>query len=93
MIYVTFMYGMFIPMLFPITLFGIVNTYITEKISLIWFNRKPPMFDSSLGDRAFTMLKYPPVLMFAMGYWAVGNCQIFESIPAEKVFNNRAGDP
>ena len=53
MIYVTFMYGMFIPLMFPITLFGLFNTYITEKISLIWFHRRPPMFDDSLGKRAF----------------------------------------
>lgn len=56
MIYVTFMYGMFLPIFFPITLFGIFNTYMTEKISLIWFYKKPPMFDESLGNQAFKLL-------------------------------------
>lgn len=31
--------------------------------------------------------------MFMLGYWAVGNRQIFDSVPSEKIFNNRPGDP
>lgn len=93
MIMVCFMYGMFIPLMFPITLLGIFNTYITEKIGLIWFYHKPPMYDESLGDRAFELLKRPPYLMFLMGYWVVGNRQIFQNSPVIKTFNNRPGDP
>lgn len=92
-IYVTFMYGMLIPIMFPICLLCLINTYITEKISLIWLYRRPPMFDESLGKRAFDLMKRPPYLMFMMGYWAIGNRQIFDGIPAVKVFNNRPGDP
>lgn len=93
MIYVAFIYGFFIPLMFPITLFGLFNTYMCEKIGIIWFYRKPPMLDNSLFKRAFTLMRFPPVLMCMMGYWAVGNQQIFESVSTEKIFNNRAGDP
>lgn len=78
MIFVTFMYGMFIPIMFPITLFGIINFYLTEKIGLIWLYRRPPMFDETLIMRAFKMLKHPPFFMFMLGYWAIGNMQMFE---------------
>jgi hypothetical protein len=84
---------MLIPIMFPICLLCLFNTYITEKISLIWLYRRPPMFDESLGKRAFDLLKRPPYLMFMMGYWAIGNRQIFDAMPAVKVFNNRPGDP
>ena len=93
MIYVTFIYGLFIPIMFPITLIGIFNTYMTEKICLIWLYRRPPMFDESLIQRTFAMLKYSPLFMFMFGYWAVGQPQIFESLSTDKVFSNRAGDP
>ena len=93
MVFVCFMYGMFIPVLFPITLLGLFNMYVTERIGLLWFYRKPPMFDESLGNRAVSILKYAPLLMFTLGYWAVGNPQIFDAVPSIKVFSNRAGDP
>jgi hypothetical protein len=93
MIYVTFLYGLFIPIMFPITLFGIFNTYITEKLGLIYLYRKPPMFDDSLIRRAFALMEHAPFLMFLMAYWATGDMQLFESAPVEKFFINRAGDP
>lgn len=92
-IFVTFMYGLMIPMLFPIALLNIVNVYLTEKIGLIWLYRRPPMLDIRLIRRAISLLIYAPIFMFAMGYWAVGSMQIFEGKTQEKVFNNRAGNP
>ena len=44
-VYMSFMYGMFVPILFPIAAFGIANMYITEKIALTYIYRSPPMYD------------------------------------------------
>lgn len=38
-VYVSFMYGMVIPMLFPIALFGIFNMYVVERLCLAYFYR------------------------------------------------------
>jgi hypothetical protein len=42
------MYGLFIPVLFPIAAFGILNMYISEKFCLLYYYRKPPMYDDKL---------------------------------------------
>jgi len=39
MINVSFMYGMFLPILFPITLFGIWNMYVNERLLLAYWYR------------------------------------------------------
>ena len=38
-VYVSFMYGMFIPMLFFTTLIGITNMYIVERLLLAYYYR------------------------------------------------------
>ena len=38
-VWVSFFYGMFLPILFPIALVGIINMYIVERITLAWFYR------------------------------------------------------
>lgn len=92
-IYVAFMYGMFIPMLFPVATFGIANMYICEKLALTYLHKRPPMYDDSLNQRAFRILKFAPILMFMLGYWAIGNTAIFSNMSAPRVFFNRSADP
>ncbi len=38
-VYVSFMYGMFIPMLFFTTLLGITNMYVVERLCLAYYYR------------------------------------------------------
>ena len=70
---VSFMYGMEIPMLFPIALFGIFNMYVTERLLLAYYYRQPPLYDAQLHTDALNLLKVPPYLMFLFGYWAMSN--------------------
>jgi hypothetical protein len=44
-VYVCFMYGMYIPIVFPITLVGIINKYFMERLLITYWYRKPPMYD------------------------------------------------
>ena len=92
-VYVAFMYGMFVPLLFPMAAFGIMNMYITEKIALTYFYRQPPMYDETLNQKAFDILKNAPLFMFILGYWAIGNPAIFEGQAEVRVFFNRSADP
>jgi len=41
-IVVSFMYGMQIPLLFPIALFGIFNMYMNERLLLAYYYKQPP---------------------------------------------------
>lgn len=92
-IFVAFMYGMFIPMLFPVATFGIANMYICEKLALTYLHKRPPMYDDSLNSRALAILKFAPIFMFMLGFWAIGNTAIFSNMSAPRVFFNRSADP
>ena len=76
-VFVSFMYGFNIPMLFPIAMFGIMNMYIVERLALAYYYRKPPMYDQKLNRQALRILQWAPVGMFMLGYWSTGNRQMF----------------
>jgi hypothetical protein len=44
-VFVSFLYGMFIPILFPIALLGLINLYVVERLCMAYYYRKPPMYD------------------------------------------------
>lgn len=93
LIYVTFMYGLFLPILFPIAAFGVFNMYIVEKLGILYIYRKPPSYDNTLSRIALRYLKGAPILMFLMSYWAFGNTAIFFNKKDLKVHNNAVQDP
>jgi hypothetical protein len=78
-VFVTFMYGLFIPILFPIALLFLLIMYIMTKLLITYYYRKPPMYDNLLNDSALNMIKWAPVFMLLFGYWAFGNKQMFEN--------------
>jgi hypothetical protein len=42
---VSLVYGYALPILFPITLVALINQYITDRLSLAYFYKKPPSYD------------------------------------------------
>ena len=67
------MYGMMIPMLFPIALLGLCNMYVNERFLLAYYYKKPPRYDMEVHLSALRRIKLAPILMFLLGYWAIGN--------------------
>lgn len=43
--FVTFMYGLALPLLFPIALLAFFVLYVTEKLTITYYYKKPPMYD------------------------------------------------
>jgi hypothetical protein len=72
-VFVCFMYGLAIPLLFPICLLGFTVLYTVEKLMITYFFRKPPMFDEKLNSSAITKMKYAPLFMMFFGYWCMSN--------------------
>lgn len=56
-VFVAFTYGLFMPIMFPISLIGIFNMYVVERMSLAYYYRQPPMFDEKLNARAIDLLQ------------------------------------
>lgn len=84
-VFVSFMYGTFIPLLFLTTLFGIFNMYVVERLCLAFYFRQPPLYDAKLNLAAIKILKGAPILMFMLGYWFLSNRQIFFNEPYDKI--------
>ena len=51
-----FVHGIALPILFPITLFGILNIYVFETILMAYYFKKPPLFDNQLNNEALHIL-------------------------------------
>lgn len=92
-VYVSFMYGMCIPLLFPIALFGISSMYLVERLSLAYYYKRPPMYDEKLNENALFILKHAPLFMFVFGYWGLGNRQIFFNEASDRVYANTIVNP
>jgi len=74
------MYGIAIPLLFPLAVFTYLNQYICEKLTLAFFYQHPPSYDDKLNKAALMILKWPPVLLCFFGYWCLGNLQMFSNV-------------
>jgi hypothetical protein len=67
------MYGMGIPLLFPIAAFSLFNQWVVERLILAYFMKMPPCLDDRLTKNALGMLKYAPLFFIANGYWMLSN--------------------
>ena len=72
-VYVTFTYGIALPILFPIAFLCMMNIFIAERIQLAYFFKQPPLYDDRLQKSALSQLQYAPAIMMSMGYWFLSN--------------------
>lgn len=82
--YITLMYGLGIPMLFPVAALFMFLSYVGERYTVAYAVRQPPAMDDSLNKNIMKMLKLAPLFFLVNGYWMVSNRQIFENIWAYK---------
>jgi hypothetical protein len=75
-LYVTFMYGFGIPILFPIACVSFIMLYFVEKTLLVYTYRMPPMYDEKLSQDVLRKLQVAPILYCFFGYWMVSNLQL-----------------
>ena len=68
-VFVTFTYGLVLPLLFPITLMGMCNMYICERFQFAYFYKRPPMIGNSLNAIGLSTLMWAPIFMLSFGYW------------------------
>lgn len=67
--FVTFLYGLGLPLLFPYAILALLILYFSEKILLYYSYRLPPMYDETLGKAVIETLKVAPIFMMFFGYW------------------------
>lgn len=84
----TFFYASALPILIPIAALTFINIYITERLTVAYWFRRPPRYDGKLNHAAMVFLKWAPLGYFVFGYWSMGNTKIFNNDAPEQVYTN-----
>jgi hypothetical protein len=77
-IYVTMLYGVGLPVLFPIAIISFFIFWATERWQVAYCYQMPPAMDDKMTKNAMTLLSYTPILFLLNGFWMIGNKQIFQ---------------
>jgi hypothetical protein len=77
--FVTMMYGMGLPILFPIASLSLLTLYCMEKLMLHYAYREPPMYDERLNKNALSILTWAPLLFLSFGYWMLSSKQLISN--------------
>lgn len=71
--FVTMMYGVGIPILFPVAAASLFVLYCMEKLMIHYSYRMPPMYDERLNNNVLTIMTYAPLLFLSFGYWMLSS--------------------
>jgi len=77
--YITMMYGLGMPVLFPLAAFNYFNQYLCERIIVAYCCKQPPSLDDKLTKNCIDKLKWSPILFLFNGYWMLSDRQIFQN--------------
>lgn len=78
--YITMLYGLGMPALFPCAALNFFNQYIVERIIVAWYMKAPAAMDDSLTRNCISKLRFAPMIFLINGYWMLGNVQIFKNV-------------
>lgn len=76
-VFITFMFGAGLPILFPIAYASFFVFYVVERLLVAYSYREPPLFDQTLNREALQLIKFAPLIYCAITFWMFGNRQIF----------------
>jgi hypothetical protein len=77
--FVTMMYGLGMPILFPIAAFTYFVLYSLERITTAYFYQLPPTFDDQMTKNALGKLRWAAVFYLFFGYWMLSSKVIFQN--------------
>ena len=70
-------FGSGLPLLFPIALFVLCVLYATNRVTLAYLCRAPPIYDEKMNKVTVNLLKVAPLLYMSVGAWVYSNQQKF----------------
>ena len=76
-VYMTFLFGAGLPILFPIALVSLILLYCVSKILLAYSYQKPPAYDHKLNETIVKMLRFAPIIYLIQAMWIYSNRQVF----------------
>lgn len=78
-LYVCLLLGSSIPMLYLVGCLAIVNQYISDRLLLAYFHRRPPMYTNRLTMRIIDNIMIIPIFALSILFWQYTNRQMFEN--------------
>lgn len=79
-VYMTMMYGVGMPILFPVAAFNFMNQFLCERIIVAYTVPLPPALDDRLSNNMISLFLWSPLLMLFNGYWMLSNPEIFDNV-------------
>jgi len=71
--YITMMYGLGIPLLFPLAALSFLITLIGERMQCAYLVKLPPAMGDTLTATTISALNFSPILLLFNGYWMISN--------------------
>jgi hypothetical protein len=72
-VFVTCMYGVGMPLLFPVAAVNFFIQWTCERIMAVYQVKLPPSLDDKLTNNLLAMIKWAPLIMLFNGYWMLSN--------------------
>lgn len=72
-VFVTCMYGVGMPLLFPVAAVNFFIQWTVERIMAVYQVKLPPSLDDKLTNNLLAMIKWAPLIMLFNGYWMLSN--------------------
>lgn len=89
-VFISFMFGFGMPILFIITAGSLLIIYVVEVTALFKAYRQPPKYDEKLSRAVLEMMWWAPALYLAFGYWMASSKQLLSNsyLTPIKTLNN-----
>jgi hypothetical protein len=78
-VFMTFMFGAGLPILFPLAVCSLLVLYVMERLQAAYSYQKPPMMDASLNSTVIKMLFGAPLFYASFGFWMYNNPGFFRN--------------
>lgn len=78
--FLAMLYGMGMPIMFPMAMIIISNQRLGERVQVAYFMKQPPAMDDSLSKSVLSILKYGPLCLLFNGFWLMDNRQFFDNV-------------
>jgi len=83
--FVALMYGLAMPIMWPLASLAIFNQRFAERVQVAWLTKLPPMMDDSITNHYFGILRFAPLILLMNSYWLMDSRQIFDNVWAYRM--------
>jgi hypothetical protein len=73
------MYGLSMPVLFPLAGLSVYSARVCDRIQVAWLDKLPPAMNDSITRQVMSLLKFAPLFLIFNSYWILDNKQTFDN--------------